>query len=435
MDVIFTHGAGVDVHQKRMTACRVPPDPIAQQADGLLERRDVGTMTADWLALSAWLAAAGVTPVAMERTGEDWKPVFNIWDGSLTVFLVNAAPVKQGPGRKTDTADARWLATRMHAGLLQASFMPPAGQRHRRDLTRSRTTLGQERGREVNRVHGGLARATIRLAAVATHICGVAGRAEPATTAELAQGRRRSKVPLLEQALTGLVRAHHRRLLTIQWAHLDCLDEQSEALSAELTGVLTDLRGGEPPSPLANPSPPAEPVATPAPPQPPWTVARAVSRRDMLPGVTQRGAALLVAEWGIDMTRVGSAARLSAWRGVAPGNDESTGNPRSGKTRKGNRALRAGLTPLAHAAARPKETSLSAVSHRLAARRGKQRAIRAVAHAIVVSAFSMLSRNEPYRALGANDCDEHRRHQLVDRLARRIERLGSQVSLQPVTAA
>jgi transposase len=445
MDVIFTHCAGLDVHKKRITACRVTPDPLTQQADGLLELRDFGTMTADLLALSDWLAAAGVTHVAMESTGEYWKPVFNILEGSFTVFLVNAAHVKQVPGRKTDKADARWLAKLMRYGLLQASFIPPAGQRDLRDLTRYRTKLVQERGREVNRVQGVLERANIKLAAVATNIFGVSGRAilaaliegraDPATMAELAKGRLRSKVPLLEQALTGLVRDHHRRLLTIQLAHLDFLDEQIEALSVEITCVLTDLSGGEPPSTVANPCPPAEPVAAPASPQSPLTFARAVSVLDTIPGVNQRGAELLVAEWGIDMTRFGTAQRLSAWSGVAPGNDESAGKQRSGTTRKGNRALRAGLTQLAHAAVRTKGTYLSAMYHRLAARRGKKRAILAVAHAIVVSAFHMLSRNEPYRELGANYLDEHRRHHLVDRLARRIERLGYQVSLQPVTAA
>jgi transposase len=445
MDVIFTHCAGLDVHKKRITACRVTPDPLAQQADGLLELRDFGTMTADLLALSDWLAAAGVTHVAMESTGEYWKPVFNILEGSFTVFLVNAAHVKQVPGRKTDKADARWLAKLMRYGLLQASFIPPAGQRDLRDLTRYRTKLVQERGREVNRVQGVLERANIKLAAVATNIFGVSGRAilaaliegraDPATMAELAKGRLRSKVPLLEQALTGLVRDHHRRLLTIQLAHLDFLDEQIEALSVEVTSVLMDLSGGEPPSTLANPSPPAEPLADPASPQSPLTFARAVSMLDTIPGVNQRGAELLVAEWGIDMTRFGSAERLSAWSGVAPGNDESAGKQRSGTTRKGNRALRAGLTQLAHAAVRTKGTYLSAMYHRLAARRGKKRAILAVAHAIVVSAFHMLSRNEPDRELGANYLDEHRRHHLVDRLARRIERLGYQVNLHPVTAA
>jgi transposase len=165
------------------------------------------------------------------------------------------------------------------------------------------------------------------------------------------------------------------------------------------------------------------------------TFARAVSMLDTIPGVNQRGAELLVAEWGSDMGRFGTAARLAAWSGVAPGNEESAGKQRSGKTRKGNRALRTGLTQLAHAAARTKGTYLAALYRRLAARRGKKRAIMAVAHSIVVSAFDMLSRNEPYHELGATSCDERRRDHLVDRLTRRIERLGYRVTLAPVPAA
>src|SRR5262245_8192865 len=440
MDVMLTHCAGLDVHQKRMTTCRVPPDPMSQQADGLLELRDFGTMTADLLALSDWLAEAGITPVAMERTGVYWKPVYNILEGSLTVFLVNAAPVKQVPGRKTDQADARWLAKLMRNGRLKASFMPPVGPRDLRDLTRYRTKLVQERGREVNRVHGVLERANLKLGAVAPNIFGVsgrailaaliAGRADPATMAELARGRRRSKIPLLEQALTGLVRDHHRRLLSIQLAHLDFLDEQIAAWSDEMARVLTGLSRWVPLAPLANaadPAHPAAPLPRPTASQGPLTFARAVSVLDTMPGVDHRGAELLVAEWGTDLARFGTAERLAAWSGVAPGNDESAGKRRSSTTRQGNRALRAGLTQVAHAAARTTGTYLSALYHRLAARRGKKRAIMAVAHSIVVSAFQMLSRNEPYRELGANYVDEHRRHQLVDRLARRIERLGYRV--------
>jgi hypothetical protein len=221
MEVIFTSCAGLDVHKKRITACRVTPDPTGQQADGLLELRECGTLTVDLLALSDWLAEAGITHVAMGSTGEYWTPVSNILEGEFTIFLVNAAHVQQVPGRKTDTADARWLATLMRYGLLRASFIPPVGPRDLRDLTRDRTKRVQERGREVNRVHGVLERANIKLGAVATNLFGVSGRAmlaaviegraDPATLAEWAKGRRRRKIPLVEQALTGLVRDHHRR--------------------------------------------------------------------------------------------------------------------------------------------------------------------------------------------------------------------------------
>jgi transposase len=447
MDVVFTHGAGLDVHKKTVMACRVTPDPMGQQADGIMEVREFGTMTRDLLALSDWLTEAGITHVAMASTGESWKPVYNLLEGTCTVFLVNAAHVKNVPGRKTDRADARWLAKLMRYGLLQASFMPPVEQRDLRDLTRYRTKLVQERTREINRVPGVLERANIKLASVATDVMGVSGRAilaaliagrtDPATMAELAKGRLRAKIPVLEQALTGLVRDHHRRLLAMQVAHIDFLDEQLDALSAAITCLLTELSADPTPSSSAAPRGSGE-VGSPSAltgPDTPLTYARAVTVLDTIPGVDQRGGELLVAEWGIDMARFGTAARLAAWSGVAPGNDESAGKQRSGKTRKGNRALRTGLTQLAHAAALTKGTYLSALYHRLAARWGKKRAIMAVAHSIVVSAFHMLSRNEPYHELGATYFDEHQREHPVDRLTRRLEHLGYRVSLEPVPAA
>jgi transposase len=200
--------------------------------------------------------------------------------------------------------------------------------------------------------------------------------------------------------LTGLVRDHHRQLLALQLAHIDFLDEQIDTLSAEITRRLAALSGDEPsvlaPEPTSEVGRPVTPEATGA----PLTFARAITLLDTIPGVNQRGGELLVAEWGIDMTRFGTAARLAAWSGVAPGNDESAGKQRSGKIRTGNHILRTGLTQLAHAAARTKGTYLSTLYQRLAARRGKKRAIMAVAHSMVVSAFYMRSRHEPYRALG-----------------------------------
>jgi transposase len=439
MEVIFTHCAGVDVHKKRITACRVLLDPTGQQADGLMELNDLGAVTSELLALSDRLTAAGITHVAMESTGEYWKPVFNLLEGTFQVLLVNAAHVKRVPGRKTDKADARWLAKLMRYGLLQASFIPPAGQRDLRDLTRYRTKLVQERSREVNRVQGVLKRANIKLASVASDIMGasgrailaalVEGRADPAMMAELAKGRLRSKRPELEQALTGLVRDHHRRLLAIQLAHIDFLEEQIDSLGGEITRCLADLSTTEPPGAgdsdggtAVDESPPAAPL----------TFTQAVTLLDSIPGVDRRGAELLVAEWGLEMARFGTAGRLAAWTGVAPGNDESAGKQRSGRTRKGNRALRTGLPQMAHAAARTQGTYLSVLYQRLAARRGKKRAIMAVAHSIVISAFHMLSRHESYHDLGAHYFDEQQRHHLVDRLTRRLARLGYRVSLEPV---
>jgi len=299
----------------------------------------------------------------------------------------------------------------------------------------------QERVREVNRVQGVLERANIKLASVASDIMGVSGRAmlealiagqaDPATMADLAKRRMRSKIPLLEQALTGVVRDHHRQLLAMQLAHIDFLDEQIEALNRTIETALRALSIDELPTQQSPACPAVHGTAPPMVPTP-LTFRRAVELLDTIPGVDQRGAEVIVAEIGIDMSRFETAPRLAAWAGVAPGNDESAGKQRSGKTRKGNRPLRAILTQLAHAAVRTKGTYVSALYQRLAARRGKQRAIIAVAHSIMKSIFSMLTRNEPYRELGANYFDERRRHYTVDRLLSRIEHLGYRVHLEPM---
>ena len=303
-----------------------------------------------------------------------------------------------------------------------------------------------ERRRASNRLQGVLERAHSKLAAVATAIMGVSGRAsvaaliqgraDPATRAERAKGRMRPKRPVLAQALTGLLRDHHRRLLTRQLAHIDFVDEQIDARSVESTRGLGEWEAATPAAPD-----PLESLAEVAStgegemPDPPRRLAQAIAVLETMPGGDQRGAELLVAEWGPAMGRFGTASRLSAWTGVAPGHDERAGQQRSGKTRQGHRTLRTGLTHIAHAAARTTGTSLAALYQRLASRRGKKRAIMAVAHASVVRACPRLSRHEPSHELGANYCDAQRRAHLVDHLTRRIQRLGYHVHLEPVPAA
>jgi transposase len=294
----------------------------------------------------------------------------------------------------------------MRFGLRPARCIPPKGQRDVRDLTRSRTKLVQERVREVQRVQGVWERANSKLASVIADIMGVSGRAmlealiagrvEPATMAARATRRRRSKIPLLEQALTGIVPDHHRQLLAMQLAPSDLLDEhiaaRNRAIEVSLRALRVDASSGEERAPwpvLSNGSPP---VAAPT-----LTLTRAVERLDPIPGIDQRGAEVRVAEIGMDMSRFETAPRLAAWAGVAPGTDASAGKQRSGKTRQGHRPRRAILTQLAHAAVRTKGTYLSALSQRLAARRGKNRAMIAVAHASMGSVFHMLARQEPYR--------------------------------------
>jgi transposase len=401
MNVVYERCAGLDVHKKTVVACVLTPDGQ--------ETRTFGTMSADLLVLSDWLLACGCTHVAMESTGDYWKPVFNMLESTFEVLLVNAQHVKAVPGRKTDVKDAAWLAELLQHGLLRASFIPSVAQRELRDLTRYRSTFIRERATLVNRVQKLLEDANIKLAAVATDIMGVSGRAmlaallaghtDPEALADLAKGRLRNKREHLVKAMEGRVKPHHRFVLTELLCQIDSLDETIARFDERIQAIDAPFEA-------------------------------AVGLLDTIPGVARHAAEMIVAEIGADMSRFPSADHLASWAGVAPGNHESAGKRASGKTRKGNRFLRTILVQAAHAAARTKGTYLSAQFRRLATRRGKKRAVLAVAHSILVMAYYMIQRQEPYREAGADYFDQLQPEDTVRRLVTRLERLGYHVTLQ-----
>jgi transposase len=366
-------------------------------------------------------------------------------EGEFTVLLVNPQHVKHVPGRKTDLKDAEWLNDVLEVGLLRASYIPAAPQRDLRDLTRYRTTLVQERARVVNRVQKLLESANIKLASVASNVLGVlgramlealvGGRAEPADMAELARGRLRDKMAELERALTGVVRAHQRFFLAQQLAHIDFLDEQIGAISAEIIRQIDAMAA----DPSAPPGAGASSVGTGNGHSPddaaPLEPAAAVILLDTIPGVDQRLAEVIVAELGTDMRRFPTAAHAAAWAGLAPGNYESAGKRYSGRIRQGNAALRSGLVQGAWSATYTKDTYLAAQYHRLAGRRGQKRTLIAVAHSILVIAYHMLRRHEPYHEKGGNYFDERKKESVINRLLKRIERLGYTTHIEPKLAA
>ncbi len=407
MDVVYERCCGLDLHKRTVVACLIVPGPGGQPTKTI---RTFGTMTADLLALADWLQATGCTQVAMESTGVFWKPVYNLLEGQFTLLLVNAHHIKAVPGRKTDVRDCEWLADLLRHGLLKPSFVPDRPQRELRELTRYRTTLVRERSAEVNRLQKTLEGANIKLAAVASSIVGksaremldalVAGRTDPGALAQLARGRLREKLPQLEQALRGHFAAHQRFLVAQQLAHIDYLDEAIERLSAEIGERLRPFE-------------------------------ETLTQLETIPGVGRRAAEIIVAEMGTDMSRFPSAAHLAAWAGMAPGNDESAGKRRSGKTRKGNPHLRTLLVETGQAAGRTKDTYLAAQYRRLAARRGQRRAAVAVGHTILGIIYYLLTRGTIYQELGGGYFDERDRQAVERRLVRRLEALGNNVILEP----
>jgi transposase len=411
MDVIYTCCCGLDVHKKTVAACLITstegPEPVK-------EIRTFRAMTADLLALADWLQEAGCTHVAMESTGVYWRPVYNLLEGQFELLVVNAQHIKTVPGRKTDVKDAAWIAELLRHGLLRGSFIPSKPQRQLRELTRYRSTLVQDHARTLNRLQAVLEDANLKLASVVTDIYGVSARAMLAailagqrdveTLADLARGRLRAKRDQLKEALEGRVTAHHSFLLTEHLSTLEYLDEAIARISAEIDQRLT-----------------AEQTA--------------IALLDTIPGVGQRAAEILIAEMGTDMSRFPSAKHLASWAGMCPGNHESGGKRLSGKTRKGNRWLRQILVEIAHVASKTKNTYLAAQYKRLAARRGKKRALIAVGHTVLIIAYTLLTRQQPYQDLGAVYFDQREQQRVERRLVQRLERLGYEVSLQPKALA
>jgi transposase len=447
MHVLYPRCAGLDVHKKTVVACR-----LRSGAGGLKERQiaTFETTTPQLLRLLDWLREWGVTHVAMESTGEYWKPVYYLLEGHFELLLVNARHIKAVPGRKTDVKDAEWIADLLRHGLLKPSFVPPPAQRDLRDLTRQRTKLGEERTRVVNRIQKVLESANIKLASVASDVTGVsaqamiealiAGQTDPSAMAELARGRLRGKQEELVAALTGRFREHQGFLLTMHLEHLQFLESQIAQLDQRIAAQIEAMSPPPPPPPQA---PEAQTAAaerratgsSPGEPPPPASYQRAIRLLDPVPGIDVRSAEKILAELGTDMGQFPSAAHAASWTGIAPGNYESAGKRYSGKTPPGNRALRAALVAAARSAIRTKESSFGALYRRIAARRGDKRATVAVAHALLVVIYHILKWQQPYEELGANYFDLQHRENTAQRLLTRLTRMGYEVTIQARPAA
>jgi transposase len=444
MQIVYARCAGLDVHKKSVVVCA-----RLISTDGTLTThiRTFGTTTADLLNLVTWLLALEVTHVAMESTGEFWKPVYNLLEGSFTVLVVNAAHIKYVPGRKTDVKDAEWIAELLAHGLLRPSFVPPAPQRALRDLTRQRTHLIQERASVVNRMQKVLEWANIKLASVVTDITGVSARAmlqalvdgqtDVSALAQLAKGRLRSKLAELEQALRGTLEPHHAFMISQHLALLDVFDEQISAFDLRIQTAIDGTQSDPPPTDGAEQPDPrlragATDATTPSAPNGAWS---AQALLDAVPGIGLRVAETILAELGTDMSRFPDAAHASSWAGLAPGQHESAGKRKRTRIRDGNKYLRSALIQAAWAAVKQADTFLAAFYRRLAARRGKKKAIVALAHKILVIIYTLLKTGQVYQERGAAALDAHQKERIVHRLERRIAQLGYTVHLEPVTAA
>jgi transposase len=411
VELIVERPAALDVHKAQVTACVRVPDEHGDRQEQIAE---FATTVRGLLGLRDWLAAHRVERVVMEATGVYWKAPWAILEDEFECLLVNARHVKQVPGRKTDVSDAAWLCRLAEAGLLKASFVPPRPVRQLRNLTRYRKTQIQERSREVNRLHKALEDAGIKLDCVAADVMGksgrdmldalVAGTTDPDVLAELARRQMRKKIPQLREALAGHFDEHHALWIGAILAHIDFLDEQIDRLTDAIEEQIRPF-------------------------------APAVELPCTVVGIQRRGAHSIIAEIGADMTRFPSARHPASWAGQSPGNDQSAGKRRSGKTRNGSKWLDFALEEAAMAAIRVKANYPAAQYQRLRPRRGHKRALGAVKHTLIGAIWHMLATGETYRDLGPDYFTNRDPERQTKRLVKQLERLGHHVTLQEAAAA
>jgi len=411
MEIIHACCCGLDVHARTVVACLIK--------HGRKQTRTFSTMTDELLRLSDWLVAEGCAHAAIESTGVYWKPVFNILEGVVEVVLVNAYHVKAVPGRKTDVRDCEWLADLLRHGLLRASFIPPPEIRELRELVRYRQTLIKEQVAVSNRVQKLVESGNIKLAQVASDALGLSGRAmlralaggetEAAKLAEMARGRLRAKKAELRRALEG-------RLTPAQRFVLGELLQRYEELEAAITRASAQI---------------AQEVARSSDP----FVPEAMQLLQTIPGVGERIAETIISEIGVEMCRFATDAHLASWAGMCPGNNESAGKRKSGKTTKGSVYLRAALVQAAWAASHTKQTYLAAQYRRLVKRMSKKKALAAVGHSLLVIIYHVLKSRASYRELGGDYFDRQHVEVQRARLIRKLETLGLKVTVEELPQA
>lgn len=405
MEVLVDRCAGVDVHKKSVTLCVM----TTEGRKIVKTLHQFSTFHRDLVLMREWLLGQRLTHVAMEATGEYWKPVYEVLEGSFELLLANPQHVKNVPGRKTDPKDAEWLARLLRHGLLRASFVPSKPIRDIRDLTRLRRKTIEMSARVENRVQKVLEASGIKLGSVVTHVFGCTGRAileklaanttDPVALAELAQGSLKKKKPELIEALQGTFTAHDAALLKHQLTLHDQLQQRRAALDQQLSGLVTPYE-------------------------------ELLCRLDQMPGINRDAAIAILGEIGNDVSAWENHRRFAAWSGLCPGNHESAGKRKKIGIRKGNPFLKTTLVQAATSAVKTKGTYYQAKFVRLAKRRGYKRAIVAVAHSMLIAIYHMIRGKQQYRELGAEQFQKRSDESRTESLVKQLQSLGYAVELR-----
>lgn len=404
MDIIYERCCGMDVHKDTIVACFI--------SGRKKTTKTFSTTTSSLLQLVDWLKINECQYVAMEATGAYWKPIYNVLEmEEMPTLVVNAQHIKAVPGRKTDVKDSEWIADLLRHGLLNGSYIPKREQRELKEIVRYRRSLIQERARELNRIQKILEGANIKLASVVSEIDGkssrqmldmlASGETDVKAIASKAQMRLKQKISQLEEALQGFMGSHQKLMLKMMLNHIDSLDSQISVLDEEIEQRLLSIQDK-------------------------------VDLIDSIPGIAKRSAQVVISQIGTNMDQFPTAAHLASWAGLCPGNNESAGKRKSGRTRKGNDMLKTTLIECSKSATHQKSSYFYAQYHRIASRRGKNRATIAVAHTMLTIIYQILKNNVPYYELGADFFEQQRKKEIVQKSVKRLESLGYSVTVEAV---
>ena len=398
MEVFYERCCGIDVHKKVIVCCL--------RIGNKRETKSFSTSTEDIRSMAEWLLENRCEKTAMESTGSYWKPVYNVLEVlGVEAIIVNAAHMRNVPGRKTDVKDAEWIADLLQHGLLKASYIPDRAQRELREVARYRKSLVEERAREINRLEKTLQGANIKLSSVVSDITGQTSRnLLSALTGEglnekniddLLCGSLKEKRTELLKACDGYLTFLQKKLIR---AILDHIDDMTRRIADMDDIVKGEMKAYE----------------------------EAMERIEEIPGIAKRSAQVILSEIGLDITRFPTAAHLCAWAGLAPGNNESAGKRYSGKTRKGNATLKTTLIQSAKTAKNKKGSFFKAQFERIAVRRGKNRAVVAVAHSMLIAIYNMLKYDQPFNDLGDTYYLQFNTERKISYYLKQLDKLGWQ---------
>ena len=406
MDVIYKTCCGIDVHKKKLVACL--------RKGRKQEIKEFGAKTKDIKLMTKWLAENECEMIAMESTSIYWKPLVNIFEiMDLNYMVVNAKEFKAVPGRKTDILDSEWLADLLRHGLLKASYIPTREQRELREATRYRKVITEERARALNRLQKMLEGANIEISSVVSDITGKTSRnlidyiltndeeIDEKIAETLIISRISASALEIAEAMDGIMTSFQKTLMKEVLIHLEELSKRIEAMDKIIDEYMTEY-------------------------------CEAIKKLEQIPGIGKKSAQIILAEIGLDMDRFPTAAHLASWAGVAPGNNESAGKRKSGRTRKGNKILKSILTQVAKSSAQSKNSFFHAQYQRIAVKRGKNRATMAVAHSILIAIYYILKNNEDFHDLGSDYYNQFNTDKKIKSYLKKLEELGYKINATPL---